>query len=199
MTFKEITRLHGLYLCGMSLAKLAKNHGNGLTRQQIHYYFQAFNLSTRAKKVKNKIVFNGETYTESKDGYYRKTNGDRSLLSRNAWEYYFGALEKDCDIHFIDGDKTNYAPENLEKLTRSEMVKKYCVFNNQHTKGEKHRTIVDAKSCCCCGAIIPRKYSPANYVQRNFCSMSCMHNFRAQTKTTIGDRRRKCLAITNRN
>lgn len=191
---KEIIRLHGLYQCGMSLAKLAKNHGNGLSRQQIFYYFKALSLKTRSKKLKEKIEFNGDFYTRNHFGYCRKTYGDRKHLHRAVWEKHNGAIEPNFDIHHKDGNKENNDISNLEKILKSEHTRLYCVFNNQYTKGKKERTAIVPKCCKNCMIIIQDKgLGPAYYEQREFCSKSCFHDYCKKNGQTIGDIRIKKL------
>ena len=189
--YKQITHLYGLYLCGCSLANLAKHCGNGLSRQQIFYYFKRLGFKTRPNKKLKSIPYGDDLYTINCKGYYRKTSGDRELLHRQKWKDEHGEIESSHDIHHLDGNKLNNEMTNFEKISKSEHTKRFCVFNNQHTKGKKFREEIIIKKCANCHEDIPDKgYGPAYYKARSFCSLACRHCFDRANGNTIGDKRR---------
>lgn len=193
----HITRLHGLYLCGMSLSKLSKNYGNGLSRQRIHYYFKYFGLSTRPLIRLEKIKYKNSFYSRDCNGYMRKTAGNRRLLHRQLWEDNFGPIGREYDVHHLDGNKTNNDLLNLEKILKGDHTRLYCVFNNQFTKGKKERTIVPDKYCAHCSKIIKRKpgRNPSYYKARKFCSSKCGYSYLKLNSIDIGSRRRRAVLI----
>lgn len=92
----------------------------------------------RAKPMPLEFVeFNGNRYTIRNTGYYGKTNGERTLLHRDVWEFHKSKIPKGWDIHHIDENKMNNRIGNLECLPKSEHTRLYSPHNNQHTKGRK--------------------------------------------------------------
>jgi len=56
-------------------------------------------------------------------GYYMARDG--RLLHRAVYRHHFGEIPAGHDVHHMDEDKTNWAPENLEALPRSEHLRKH--------------------------------------------------------------------------
>ena len=126
---KKTTELHELYKQGFSISQVAKAFG--VTRQSVFTRFQRALLETRSKRFLPFIYFNGVKYTKRVNGYYGRTNQDRSFLHRDVWESANGQIEDGFDIHHIDGDKTNNDLSNLELLLMSENTKKHHAINTQ--------------------------------------------------------------------
>ena len=118
MNQKEIIRAHGLYLCGMSLQKVAPRFN--VTRQNLWRYFKELKLSTRPKKLNPSVVFNGKTYFKSSKGYWRTSKEPRTLLHKDMFESVNGPVPANCRLIFVDGNCDNHALENILCLTRSE-------------------------------------------------------------------------------
>lgn len=107
----QVRKMHGLYLCGMSLAKCGERHN--LSRQWVWYYFKQFDLPTRKVKRKSQIEHNGLKYTINQ-GYWRCTSGDRHFLHYKIWKDNTGQdVPDDCELEHIDGDKNNFNFSNL--------------------------------------------------------------------------------------
>lgn len=186
----------------MSLSKLSKNYGNGLSRQMIHYYFKMFDLKTRPLKRHKTVSYRKEKYAPGKDGYLRKTKGDRELLHRQKWKDKYGPIEDGYEIMFKDGDRKNCSIENLEKISTSDHAKLCSFGNNQHAKGKNQREKILLKPCLNCAKTIPDKgYGPAYYKNRDFCSLACKHEYDDKMGNTIGikkvanDKTKKFLVV----
>ncbi len=48
------------------------------------------------------------------------SNGKRSYIHRDVYEYYFGEIPDGYDVHHKDGDRSNNDIGNLEIYTKSE-------------------------------------------------------------------------------
>lgn len=84
----------------------------------------------------------------SKDGYLqRKINDDMPLQGRwrgvhiLQWEAINGPLPKGHALVFIDGDKKNCNPNNLELVTRAELMRR----NSVHQYGKEIAAIIQLK------------------------------------------------------
>jgi hypothetical protein len=126
---KKTIEMHELYKQGFSISQVAKAFG--VTRQSVFTRFQRASLETRSKRFLPFIYFNGAKYTKRVNGYYGRTNHDRSFLHRDVWESIKGKIQDGFDIHHIDGDKTNNDLSNLELLLKSEHTKKHHAINTQ--------------------------------------------------------------------
>jgi len=131
MNSKQIYHAHGLYQCGMSLSKVGKRIG--IKRQSLHYYFKVLGLATRPLKKSKTLLYNHQNYTVSKEGYWRKTTGDRESLHRQIFKDNHGEIPKGFEVAFKDGDNSNLDPDNLEIITTIEAVSNRGFINNQHT------------------------------------------------------------------
>jgi len=121
--------MHELYNQGFSIAQVAKAFG--VTRQSVFIRFKRASLKTRSNQFLPFIHFNGSKYTKRSNGYYARTNMERSYLHRDVWEVANGKIADGFDIHHIDGDKTNNDLSNLELLLKSEHTKKHRKINTQ--------------------------------------------------------------------
>lgn len=111
----EIRRMHGLYLCGMSLQKLGKREG--YSRQWLWIYFKDLNLPIRAVKRKEQIEYKGLKYTFNNKGYYRCTSGDRHILHYRVWKDHTGEdVPEGHELLHKDGNKHNFDFSNLELI-----------------------------------------------------------------------------------
>ena len=126
------------YKSGMSLEEVGKAYG--ITRQSVYGLFKYRGWETRPKRRPLPfMMFGGERYTIYKEGYYRKTRGNRSLMHRDVWEAHKGPIPDGWDIHHLNEDKEDNRIENLECLPKAEHTRRYSPHNNQHTKGRKRR------------------------------------------------------------
>lgn len=108
-----VIRMHGLYLCGMSLSKVGKRFG--YSRQWIWNYFKELDLQTRSVKRKETITYNGLKYTWNNKGYYRCTTQDRHILHYRVWLDNTGTpVPEDHEVLFMDGNKHNFEFSNLQ-------------------------------------------------------------------------------------
>ncbi|GHV89874.1 hypothetical protein AGMMS50268_03770 [Spirochaetia bacterium] len=122
-----------LYISGMSLAKVAKVMG--CSRQAVHDMCRLRpEYKPRKAKPSECQYFNGVKYTKRVTGYFLSTNGDRTLMHRDVWQYNNGPIPDDFDIHHKDHDKSNNGIENLEMLSKSEHARMYSTGKNQFTK-----------------------------------------------------------------
>lgn len=132
---EKLHEMHAMYQQGFSLSQVGEFYG--CTRQSVFGLFQYNGLPTRKKKELPFIVFNGSKYTMRNHGYMAKTDGDRTLLHRDIWEFHNGPIPKGWDIHHKDEDKTHNEIGNFECLTKAEHTRLYSPHNNQYTKGRK--------------------------------------------------------------
>lgn len=125
-----------LYQQGHSLAQVAEVYG--CTRNSIFGLFKYRGWAMRPKaKPKAYVEFNGSKYTVRNHGYLAKTNGDRTLMHRDVWEFHNGPIPQGWDIHHKDENKQNNELSNLECLPKAEHTRLYSPHNNQYTKGRK--------------------------------------------------------------
>jgi hypothetical protein len=113
----ELKRLHGLYQCGMSLAKVGKRAQPPLSRQWVWLYFKQAELPMRKPKLKEQIEYNGKKYTMSEKRYFRCTSGDRHMLHYKVWEDNTGEkVPEGYEVLHKDGNKRNIEFSNLELI-----------------------------------------------------------------------------------
>lgn len=110
-----------LYEAGLSLAQIAEKCNS--SRTSVHYLLKAHGYKLRTKKQLPFIVFNKAKYTLKPTGYYAKTDGDRTLLHRDVWEYHKGKIPSGYDVHHINHDKTDNSIDNFQLMTPSEHKK----------------------------------------------------------------------------
>lgn len=114
----KAAEMYALYQCGMSLAAVAERFGN--TRQAVYGLFKWRGWPLRAKVPLPHIEFNGAKYTMRNTGYYAKTDGKRTLLHRDMWEFYNGPIPHGFDVHHIDEDRLHNEIGNFECLPKSD-------------------------------------------------------------------------------
>jgi hypothetical protein len=113
----EALEKYKMYLEGYSLEQVAKKFN--CTRTSVFGLFKARDYKLRSPKRLEYIVFNGKKYTKRKDGYFRKTDGNRNLLHHDVWIYYNGEIPIQYDIHHKDNNRNNNNIENLEMILKS--------------------------------------------------------------------------------
>jgi len=123
--------MYNMYLEGYSLEDVGNFYGK--SRQSVFELFKNRGWKMRTLKRLHRQHFNGNSYTLRNTGYYGKTNGSRSLMHRDVWEFHNGAIPHNHDIHHIDHDKTNNDISNLEIYTKSEHAKKFATGRNQYS------------------------------------------------------------------
>ena len=128
--------MYDYYSKGYSLEQVGMAFS--ITRQAVYKMFKKRYFKLREKPVPlDCVIFNGAKYTLRNNGYYGKTNGERTLLHRDVWEYHNGAIPIGFDIHHVDENRSNNRIKNFEMLSKSEHNKLYSPHNNQYTKGQK--------------------------------------------------------------
>lgn len=132
---ENLKAMHDMYMLGFSLTEVGNFYGK--TRQSIFGIFKYNNLPIREKKLLGYVTFNGNKYTLRNHGYFVKTDGVRSLMHRDVWEFHNGQIPRGWDVHHKDEDKQNNALINLECLPKAEHTRLYSPHNNQYTKGRK--------------------------------------------------------------
>lgn len=133
---KNAEQKYELYQRGYSLQKVAAAFS--CSRQSIYGLFKSRGWVRRDKPAPLDFVeFNGSKYTLRNTGYYGKTNGKRTLLHRDVWEFHKNKIPARWDIHHIDENKMNNHIKNLECLPKAEHTRRYSPHNNQYTKGRK--------------------------------------------------------------
>lgn len=128
-------KAYELYLQGHSLAQVARIFG--LSRQSIYIGFKRRRYQLRTKKKLPTVMFNGYTYSVRDTGYYGKTSGKRTLLHRDIWEFHYGPIPKDYDIHHKDWNKLNNDISNLMCISKSDHARIYKHGKNQYNKHKK--------------------------------------------------------------
>jgi hypothetical protein len=123
--------MYKMYSEGYSLEDVGNYYAK--TRQAVHELFKNRGWNMRTPIRLHRQYFNGNSYTLRNTGYYGKTNGSRSLMHRDVWEFHNGDIPGDHDIHHIDHDKTNNDISNLEIYTKSEHAKKFATGRNQYS------------------------------------------------------------------
>lgn len=128
---KFAQEMYKMYLDGYSLEDIGNFYGK--SRQSVYELFKNRGWKMRTLKRLHRQQFNGDAYTVRNNGYYGKTNGSRSLMHRDVWEFHNGPIPENHDIHHIDHDKTNNDIANLEIYTKSEHAKKFATGRNQYS------------------------------------------------------------------
>lgn len=95
-----------------SLAKCGAMHGR--TRQAMWDIFTSHGKKLRQRRFHRKVTYKFQTYTPSaKDGYLRRTDGDRQLLHHVIWEEHNGPLPAGYQLKFVNEDIEDVRIENL--------------------------------------------------------------------------------------
>ena len=111
--------MYARYCDGLSLSQVATEFG--VTRQSVYKMFRlrGWGLRQRPAPLPTQ-VFNGHTYTLRNTGYFGRTNGARTLLHRDIWEFHNGPIPYGWDVHHKVEDRTHNDPSNLECLPKSD-------------------------------------------------------------------------------
>lgn len=170
---KRAEEMYELYLQGHSLAQVAKLYG--VTRQTIYGVFKRRRFQMRQKRFLPYVIFNNKRYTPDPDGYYRKTDGNRSWLHQDVWRFHGGEIPDGWHIHHKDKDKSNNSIENLE-----------CLSPSDHAQIHHFpREIDKAPLCLFCGVMLERHLEktgklevPAAVKRRLYCNTKCRSKHR---------------------
>ena len=121
-----------LYSQGFSLSEIGRAFG--VSRQSV-YKMLARTRGIQLRELKRLpfIEYGGNRYTLRENGYYARTNDDRSYLHRDIWEANFGEIPFGYEVHHKDGNKENNDPSNFECLESSEHGRKHGFGGNQYT------------------------------------------------------------------
>lgn len=111
------------------------------------------------------IFFNGRSYYQTPEGYWRSTDRRHKPLHVAVWEDANGAVPEGYEIHHIDGNKSNNTLENLQCLTIAEHRQLHAKKN--HETGA-FATQTYSKTCLECG----REFVTTIQTQK-FCSKRC--------------------------
>lgn len=133
----KIGEMHQLYMQGYSLAQVAEVYE--CSRQSVHEIFKNNGLATRGKKELPFVEFNGAKYTMRNTGYFAKTDGERTLLHRDMYEFHKGEIPDGFDMHHIDEDKLHNEMSNFECISKSDHTRLHSHGQNQHTKMKREK------------------------------------------------------------
>lgn len=180
VTSKDIYRLHKKYEKGLSLEQCIKFYGADLIldRKTLHHYFQRLGLPTRKQTRKEFKMYKGDKYTICKDGFYRKTSGDRKHLHRRIWEENNGPVPRGYSVIFKEGnglDFTKYDINNFYLKHQNEVLKD-TRNNNQFTRN-RQAPVIKQIFCKNCGKELVYKAPPSYHNKRVFCDMKCKREY----------------------
>mgnify|MGYP000347874760 CR=1 FL=1 len=150
----------------MSLAQIA-NRSNR-TRQSVFSLFENRGFHLRTKKLLPTQEFMGVKFSPMKNGYLRRTDGDRCLMHRFVWQTYRGEIPDAHDIHHKNEIKTDNRIANLELISKAE-----------HTRKHRYKPHKE-KYCKQCDLRMLRHDGEgfAAYGKRNFCGKPCSWKWR---------------------
>lgn len=123
-------RIAEAYRNGTGVSELARMHG--ITRNSVYDILHARNVTLKpctanGRKTRGETVeYKGKRYTwRDKNGFWRCTSmSDRHNLAWRIYEEHTGEkVRKGMEVYFRDGDRYNFAPENLVCTTKSERMK----------------------------------------------------------------------------
>lgn len=128
---EKANALAARYAVGLSLAAVALEFG--ITRQSVYRMLARRGVPLRTLDPQPQVEWRGEVYTLRANGYFAKTTCSRTYLHRDVYEDAHGPIPDGHDVHHIDEDKRNNAPENLALHSRSEHGRRHGFGGNQHT------------------------------------------------------------------
>ena len=161
--------MYSIYQQGKSCSQVALAFN--VSRQSVYERFsrQGFKLRDSSRSLALPFIeFEGKRYAPEKDGYFRKTTGDRESLHWAIWRKEYGDIPQGHVVCFVDGDRMNVTIDNLA-----------CV-----RKGEDRRfgrfMQLRLKPCLACGQVMGRRMGwdshhegPAAYAKRKTCDPRC--------------------------
>lgn len=167
----RLAEMHQAYLDGASLSQVGDKFG--ITRQSVFNLFKYHGLPTRAKVRLEAVEFNGHTYSPNTQGYWRRTDGDRTLLHRDVWQICYGEIPDGFEVHHKDENKSNNCIDNLE-----------CLPGDEHTRLHNPLQPLPEKACEFCGSALVRRINPNPFngtyletpsalAKRRFCDQAC--------------------------
>jgi hypothetical protein len=165
----KTAEMWGFYRDGKTLKQVGDLFG--VTRQSVYDRFHSRGLKLRSEMTRCGhaalpfIDFDGGRYAPTKDGYFRRTTGDRKLLHRAMYEKANGPIKRKHELRFLDGDRMNVVLDNIEMFKIGE--------------GGSVGRPFPLKSCLYCQRPMGRRYSwntrenPAAYRKRKTCDVKC--------------------------
>lgn len=116
-------KLYNLYMQGKTLREIGEIYN--LSNQTIHSMFTRRKWPLRTKKRLPEIQFNSKRYTEKPSGYWTSTDGERTLLHRDVWNFHNGPIPDGYQIHHIDGERGHNTIENLMLVERADHARRH--------------------------------------------------------------------------
>lgn len=111
--------MYDRYCQGFSVEQVAEEFDR--SRQSVWKMFQRRGWDLRPRPpARPTVSFGGHSYAIGTQGYYRRTDGNRSVLHRDVWEAAYGTIPDEHDVHHIDHDKTNNDLSNLQCLPKAD-------------------------------------------------------------------------------
>ena len=162
---EQTQRMYAVYQDGKPCSKVAILFD--VTRQSVWDRFkrQGYKLRPSSRSLALPFVdFEGARFAPEKDGYFRKTTGDRQHLHHAIWIKAHGRIIRGWVVRFVDGDRMNVVLENLESVPKNEV---------------SHRKSVKIKPCISCGQLMGRRLtgnfteSPSAHARRKTCNVVC--------------------------
>jgi len=160
---ERAAELYAAYQSGLSLSEVGKRFG--VSRTAVYGMFASRNFPLRSKMRLETVEFNGAQYTVNILGYYRRTDGERTLMHRDMWEFFNGPIPDGYDIHHKDENKQHNELSNFE-----------CLPTPDHTRLHNPMREVEEKFCLYCGERLTRKLrtngweTPSAFSKRNYCT-----------------------------
>lgn len=130
--------MYVLYKTGRSLEEVGTAFS--VSRQSVFDRFRRRGLKLRPKKTPLPFIeWNKFRYTLRKNGYYAKTNGNRSSLHCDMWTTSNGPIPKGMDVHHKDENKQHNTLDNFELIDHAEHTRLFGHRGNQHTKARREQ------------------------------------------------------------